>query len=656
MVEKMEKSIRIDLNQFKLHVHLKHKIELTLHFDSPSRRFYLSVIALVVNEMKKIGKITSIPLERQFHLLSLLNESVGGSAGSSDKEHLLPRIYKKWKDALPNLEDAPLFKVLGRKKEFDDGISKTYPFTEAEKDNWANLFEYKGSLENVRLRFSIDRLGASLDDVVIIYDEYLNAEGWEKFVLSLKEKGEEKAESTDLVPEGPEATVSQLRKQKIAWPSRYWWVALSGVIGIVVAAITLAIWRIYLQPPDRIASSKRMALPLPDKPSIAVLPFANMTGDPGQEYFCDGLSEEIITALSKTPKLFVIARNSTFTYKGKSIKVRQVAEELGVGYVLEGSVRKAGDRVRITSQLTDALRGHHLWAERYERGLKDIFALQDDITKNVITAVHIKLTEGEQARIFAKGTKNLDAYLKVREATWYMMQTTRESILKAQKLAEEALVLDPNYADAYRALGGIHGGSVWLGMSKSPQDSLKRAIELLQKAVSLDESLAVGHASLGYWLVNAMQYDRAIAEGERAMALEPNSADVLNCYAGILYFSGRGKEAIPSLRPALRLNPMPPNIYYRHFAIALRDSGQYDEAIAVAKKAIEREPNDLIAYIALTSTCWMAGRKEEAQIAAREILRINPKFSVERYASTQPLKDKVAKDRMLDALRNAGLK
>ncbi len=199
MDEKTKKIIRIDLNEFKLHIRLKNKTALTLHFNSPSRRFYLSVIALVVNEMKRLGKITSIPLEHHLDLLALLNETVGGSAGSSDKENLLPRIYKKWKDALPDLEDAPLFKVLGRKKEYDEGIGKTYHFTEEEKDSWANLFEYKGSEENVRLRFSIDKLGVNLDDIVIVYEEYLNEEAWEKFILSLKSKVEEKPEPTDLV-------------------------------------------------------------------------------------------------------------------------------------------------------------------------------------------------------------------------------------------------------------------------------------------------------------------------------------------------------------------------------------------------------------------------------------------------------------------------
>jgi adenylate cyclase len=440
---------------------------------------------------------------------------------------------------------------------------------------------------------------------------------------------------------------------------RPWQRATIGlVVAVIVVVAAVAIWRLYFRttPPLDIASEKRMAFPLPDKPSIAVLPFVNMTGDPSQEFFCDGLSEEIITALCKTPKLFVIARTSSFSYKGKPVKVKQVSEELGVRYVLEGSVRKADDRVRITAQLIDALAGQHLWAERYDRGLKDIFAVQDEITKNVISATRVRLTEGELARIFAKGTKNLEAYLKVSEAIWSAFMTTKEGVLRAEQLAEEAIALDPDYPYAYYALGVAHIASVWLGISNSPRESLKRAIELYRKAISLDDSLAVAHAGLGYSLAMVREYDQSIAHGERAMALEPNTAAVLNAYGGILYFVGRREEAIPIFRQALRLNPKAPNYYYRNLAGALRDSGQYDEAIAVAKKAIEREPDDLVAYVLLASSYGLAGRMEEANAAANEVLRINPKFSIERFMSIFPLKDPAARESVAEALRKAGLK
>jgi len=397
-------------------------------------------------------------------------------------------------------------------------------------------------------------------------------------------------------------------------------------------------------------------LPLPDKPSIAVLPFANISGDPKEDYLSDGITEQIITALSKTPKLFVIARNSVFTYKGKPVMVQQVSDELGVRYVLEGSVQKSGDRIRITAQLIDAKTGNHLWAEKFDRDLKDIFAIQDEITKKIITSVHVKLTEGEQGRLYAKGTANLDAYLKASEASWYLRQSTKEGLLKAKQLAEDAIALDPNYPSAYSTLGMFYGISIWLGMSKSPTESLKRAIELSQKAIALDESFALAHVGLGYWLTMARQYDKAIAEGELAMALEPGSADVIQNYAMILTYAGRFEEAIPLFREALRLNPMPPNSYYRHFGLTLREAGHYEEAIAVTKKAIDREPNDLLAHVGMAVHYTYAGRMEEARATAKEVLRIKQNFSADQFGKVIPMKDPAVTARIVEALKQAGLK
>jgi adenylate cyclase len=433
--------------------------------------------------------------------------------------------------------------------------------------------------------------------------------------------------------------------------------AMAVIIILVMVAGGLVSWNVYLQQSKKVepASVEKMAFPLPDKPSIAVLSFDNLTGDSDQEYFSDGITEEIITALSKTPKLFVIARNSTSTYKGKPVKVQQVAEELGVRYVVEGSVRKAEDRVRITAQLIDALSGHHIWAEKYDRDIKDIFAVQDEITKEIISALQVKLTEGEQAEVYAKGTDNLEAYLKVMKAHWLYTQGTKEGVSKAQALAEEAIALDPDYALAYKVLGGAHGMTLFLGSSQNPRETLKRTIELHRKAIELDASLAIAHAALGYWLMMARQYDEGIAEAERAVALDPSSADVIHTYAAILTFAGRRTEAIPLFAEALRLNPKPPNIYLRHYGVALRDSGRYEEAIAQGKRATEQERNDLIAWIVLTSSYSLAGREEEARAAAKEILRIAPKFSVARMQEISPHKDRGVAKLFCDGLRKAGL-
>src|SRR4030042_2462166 len=443
MVRNAKHSITIDLNQFKLHIDLKNRIELTLHFNSPSRKFYLPVIAFVVNEMKRLGKIASIPLEGHLDLLGLLNETIGGSAGSSDKEHLLPRIYRKWQHALPNLEEAPLFTVLGKRKEYDEGTGKTYPFTQTEKDIWANLFEYMGSEENVKLTFAIDKIGASLDDFVIIYEDSINADAWDRFLSNLKGEVAKIPETEPIRPPSliPQAPTPQLGKKEIAWHLRNRWIIIAAIVVVVIAA-TLTIWKISLKPsPIKRASMEKMVFPLPDKPSIAVLPFVNMSKDPEQEFFSDGLTEEIITTLSKSPHLFVIARSSAFKYKGKPVEIKQVAQELGVRYVLEGSVRRAGDQVRISAQLIDAKTGHHQWAERYDGNMRDVFAIQDEIASKIMKTLQVKLRVGPDPSETRGGSKNAEAYLKSVEANQQILRCTEEGRSQVRGASTEVLRL-----------------------------------------------------------------------------------------------------------------------------------------------------------------------------------------------------------------------
>jgi adenylate cyclase len=397
-------------------------------------------------------------------------------------------------------------------------------------------------------------------------------------------------------------------------------------------------------------------LPLPDKPSIAVLPFTNMSGDPEQEYFSDGIAEEIITALSKTPKLFVIARNSTFTYKGKPVKVQQVGRELGVKYVLEGSVRKARDKVRITAQLVDAQTGHHLWAERYDRDMKDIFAIQDEITMKIITALQVKLTEGEQARLSAKRTDNIDAFLKYVEGREHLFRFNKDSNILARQNAEEALALDPEYSNAYSLLGKTHILDVWFKWSKSPKESLTHAFELAKKALALDESDDLAHRILSHIYLLKRQHDKAIAECERAVLLSPNAADAVYNLGLILRFSGRAKEAIPMHERAIRLNPIPPANYLYQLGLCYTFIGEFEKAITICKKALCQNPNDLVGRVTLAIAYSSLGREGEARAEAAELLRIHPKFSLEYAAKTWPYKNQADRDFVLNALRKAGLK
>ncbi len=457
---------------------------------------------------------------------------------------------------------------------------------------------------------------------------------------------------------GPEAAAPVVRGKK-SGPRHRQKTVLAAVVVLVVAAGAWAIWNFYFRPPAiEPASIEKMAYPLPDRPSIAVLPFANMSGDPEQGYFSDGITEEIITALSKVPKLFVIARNSTFTYKGKPVKIKQVAEELGVRYVLEGSIRKSGDKIRISAQLIDALTGHHLWAERYDRNLKDIFAVQDEITKNIITALQVKLTTGEQARTAAKGTNNLAAYLKLLQAREKMAQMNKENNALAQRLVEETISLDPDYASAYASLGTIQMMDVWLGSSKSPKNSIKKAIELSKKALTLDESLADARSLLGFLYAMTGEHDKGVAEAERALELDPNSAVVHHLLCLTLRFADRPDEAIPVCKKAIRLEPYAPAAYYYNLGMAYLRVGQCEEAISACEEALRRGNNNLIAHVDATIAYSICGRKEEARATAAEVLRISPKFSVEKFTKNITYKNQAAKhkERVIDALRNAGLK
>jgi adenylate cyclase len=398
-----------------------------------------------------------------------------------------------------------------------------------------------------------------------------------------------------------------------------------------------------------------MKYPLPDKPSIAVLPFVNMSEDARQEFFSDGLTEEIITALSKSPHLFVIARHSTFSYKGKPIRIDQVAEELGVRYVLEGSVRRAGEKIRISAQFIDATRGHHLWAERYDREMKEILGLQDEIALRIMTSLHVKLQK-DDARVMGRGVKNLDAYLKAMEGWQSLHRGTKEDNTLARKLAQEAIALDPDYARGYNLLANTHVRDVWDGRAKSPGDSLKSAIELTQKAIALDSADDNSRSFLAYLYAMTRQWDKGFPEVEQALALQPNSPEALYYLGCFLFLASKSEEAIPLFKESIRLNPFAPAGHFRFLSGAYCQTRQHEEAIEAAKMGLERAPESHSSYLQLAAVLSVGGRDEEARTAAAQVLNINPLFSLEKYAGALAFKDRSHLDYMVDALRKAGLK
>jgi adenylate cyclase len=351
-------------------------------------------------------------------------------------------------------------------------------------------------------------------------------------------------------------------------------------------------------PKIEVASKEKMVFPLPDKPSIAVLPFVNMSEDPKQEQFSDGLTEEIINAISKLPQVFVIARNSSFTYKGKPVKVQQVAEELGVQYVLEGSVRREGNRIRITAQLIDAITGRHMFSERYDRELKQIFATQDEIAIKVLTALQVALKDEQWARFRARGVSNVEAYFKLLEAYELTQRVNKESNAQARRLAEEALALEPGSSRAYYVLAVTHFWDFWLGPPKSPQESIAQGIEMARKAIALDERNPYPHGTLALLYMNKGDYDGAVEEGERAVSLDPNSPGTLVAYGSTLYHASRPAEAIAVFQKVLRLCPLkPPSMALTNIANSYRTLGQYDEAVRFYKKLLKEYPDQFRVYI-----------------------------------------------------------
>ena len=620
--------IELDLETYKILLHFQEQEEpLLLHFDTPSRKFYFSLIALVVTEMKNLGKPGFIHIRKHEKILRLLDNSLAGQHASKTVNGMWGKINQAWHHRLPDLEKAAHFKVLEREliPPHEKGGKYRYECSDEECDTWASLFAYDET-DKWRFKFANDLASSSLNDISLILGKLRDKSAWQEFVKRLSKQ--------------PKA----VSREKRAVPRRWKKAAFPLTAILIFGAVTWAIWNSYVRP-----VKPMLGLELPDKPSIAVLPFVNMSGDPEQEYFSDGLTEEIISALGSVPKLFVIARNSTCTYKGNPVKAQQVAKELGVRHVLEGSVRKSGDKVRITAQLIDALNGHHLWAERYDRNLSDIFVVQDEITKNIITAMQVKLTEGEQARAAARGTDNLEAYLKCLQANELALKHNIESNALVKQLAEEAIALDPEYAWAYYLLGVSYEMDVWLGTTESPKQSLAKATELLQQAIVLDDTLAEAHGLLGFIYAIERRHDEALTQGKKAVALNPNSARAHLLLGKIHTFARRDEESIAEYKKAIRLNPIPPGYYFWSLGLSYGLAGQYDEAIPWCEKAVHMEPDDLLARLMMTAVYSWSGRDEEARAEAAEVLRIDPNFSIERFA-------KKAGSDLVRALRKAGLK
>ncbi len=398
-------------------------------------------------------------------------------------------------------------------------------------------------------------------------------------------------------------------------------------------------------------------LALPNKPPFAVLPFDNMSGDPEQECFSDGFTEDIITALSKIRWLFVIARNSSFSYKGSSPDVHQVASELGVRYVLEGSVRKGGERIRITAQLIDAATGNHVWAERFDRDLSDIFALQDEITETLIAAIEPELAKAEQQRAIEKSPENLDVWSWFQRGLWHHYKGTKDDNAKAREQIRKAIELDPEFSRALAALAHVYYWDVLFGYSTTPNELLREGLTLSRRAIAADDKEPFAHFAMGRISTLMGDLSTAVAELELSIELSPSFAHAYYGLGNALNFAGQQEEAIQQIDRAIRLNPHDPAIWTfmsgRSLAQLLWE--QYEDALAWALKGVRQANAGWLAYGILACIYGRLGRNEEARRAVAETLHLKPDLVLSFIEATFPFQNPVDRELFLDGLRKAGL-
>jgi adenylate cyclase len=416
------------------------------------------------------------------------------------------------------------------------------------------------------------------------------------------------------------------------------------------------VYRLDLAPDPAITSNEFRSAPAPETPSIAVLAFNNMSGDPEQEYFSDGISEDLITDLSKLSELRVIARNSTFTYKGKPVNVKHVGRELGVRYVLEGSVRRAGNRVRVTGQLIDTASGAHIWADRFDRDLTDIFAVQDKLTREIIAALKVTLTPEKKDRLGRKCVIDVEAFnlfLRGREQAWLH---TRSGNIEARSLLGHAVTINPAFAAAHATIGYTHVNDCVNRWLEIPERSLQIGLDIAERAVQLDDEEPQGHYVLAVALFHHREHDRALAEARRCVALAPGSYEGHLGLARILTYSGNAAAAIDKIDTCMRLDPLYSDIALYFLAEALVSLGRFDEAVEALNRRLERNPNSETSYALLASCYGHLGEIAESRSAWAEAMKIAPNFSIEWQRRILPFKNPDDFARRIEGLRKAGLR
>ena len=628
--------ITLDLGTYRILLHFQNRKEpLAIHFDKPARRFYFSLICLVVNEMKKRDKPEFIHTRKHEKIVRLLDNSLAGKHASKTAEGMWDKIRKAWRYTLPDLETGTHFKIPQRNliPPYEKGGKYRYDCSDDECNTWANIFDYDEN-NPWRFKFAIDSASLTLNDVSLILGELRDNSAWQEFVKTQSMKAE---------------AVSKEKKAVTKWWKK---VAFSLIAILSVGAATWAIWNSYMRP-----VTPTVDLRLSDKLSLAVLPFKNISDDPKQEYFADGITDDLITDLSKIAGLFVIASNSTFTYKGKPLDVRQVGRELGVRYVLEGSVRKSSEKVRINAQLVDATTGHHLWAERFDGKLEDIFALQDKFTRRIVAALAVQLNAGEEELVARKYTKNVAAYEAYLQGVEHLRRMTNEDLAQAVPFFEKSIELDPDFGQAYTRFAGVYQASLVTGWYRELGWSNARSLREKYLKLAMENPTAETHGMLSHIYTYKRQYEEAVTEAERAIALDPNNSQI-NFLMGIaLIYAGRSSEAVYFLKRAMLLDPHYPVNRLHFLGLAQFSLGQFEDALSTLESAHARKPK--FGEWPLWATYAYLGREQEAAELITPYLKRRGadkrRPTAEKLLKYYPFKEPTDEARFADGLIRVGL-
>jgi adenylate cyclase len=657
-MEKVE-TIQCDLAEYKITLQFPGgKAPLVVHFDTPSRRFYFAIIALIITEMKKQGRPGFVHIRRHQNILTLLDKALSGKNASEHVEGMWAKIKMAWRNRLPDLESAALFKVLDRDliSPFEKGGKYRYQCSEAECDVWASLFSYDEN-NKWRFKFAFGSASVGLNDISVTLENLRDQSAWAEFINRLGSKpGPEEipVKSGDTTAAEPSSRDggSRAMARKILW----------GLAAIAVSAIVIIIgWKLALYKSHVPAESVDLSIavyPPIDKPSLAVLPFENLTGDPHQEYFSDGIADQLITSLSQGPYLYVTARASSFAFKGNPMQAKEIAGKLGVRYLIEGSVQRDKDRVRINVQLIDGRSGNHIWSESYDRNFSDLFALQDEIVMAVMAFLNVQITGYATGGLKYSRPNNLKAYEHYLRGLYYHLGRRPEDVQRARQSLEEAIHIDPNFGRAYTWLAHTYLDEIELRLTTQREQVMEKAELAVRTALAVDPDYPP-YGALSRISRLKKDMETAILYGRKSVQQAPNDSG--RHYMLCLALS-RGEEFEESIAPcetALRLAPFRPVNYVLELAWALVGNAQYDKSIPLFKEVIDRSPQSRFAYLAykgLTAAYELSGLHVDAQWAASNVMRMNPNFSLENEHRLSPNKEGPFDERVFKAYSSAGLK